>query len=49
MAVFSVVFAAFAVASIAHGEDFWSVASSAIAAVVLGGLWYGVGWLQNRS
>ncbi len=49
MAVGAAMFGALTVASIAHGEDFWTCASSAIAAGVLGGLWYFVGWLQNRS
>ncbi len=49
LALTALMFAAFTVASIAHGEDFWTCASSGIAAGVLGGLWYFVGWLQNRS
>ena len=48
LALFGLMFAAYTVASIAHGEDFWTCASSGIAAVVFGGAWYFIGWVQYR-
>jgi len=48
LAAFALLFGAFAVASIAKGEDVASVASSAIAAAVLAGAAYFLGWVEFR-
>jgi len=48
MALVAAMFGAFTIASIAKGEDFATIASSGVAFAVLAGLWYFVGWLQNR-
>jgi hypothetical protein len=47
-AIFAGAFAVFAVASAVKGEDAASVAANAIAAAVLGGIWYFLGWLELR-
>jgi hypothetical protein len=49
LALTALMFAAFTIASIARREDFATIASSGIAAAVLGGIWYFLGWLQYRS
>ena len=48
LAAFAVVFAVYAVACIVQGEDAATVASSAIAAAILGGFSYFLGWLEFR-
>jgi len=49
IALLGLMFGAYTVAAIVQREDFATIASSGIAALVLGGLWYFIGWLQYRS
>ena len=48
LALLAFMFAALTAASIAERQDLATIASSGIAAAILGGAWYFVGWLQFR-
>ena len=48
LALTGLMFGAMTVASIADRKDLATIAASGITALVLGGLWYFVGWLENR-
>ncbi len=48
LALLGLMLGAMTVASLAQGQDFATTASSGIAAIILGGLWYFVGWLEHR-